>query len=1032
MLTQIADLHFFIYSLLCFVLSTISSLYTTPLPAPTPAQYSPLSPLSGSFSMPPPFPHNDGFSRSPSLAPSPSPSDFKPGLSSKRQRTSSDGAWSAPIQNEFGEDLCKLFVACNWSNTVANPELELFFARWLPAAILPDCRVLSGRILDGELNKVIAQTRAKIEGKLAMYCEDGWKNVAHTNIDTSLLSIKGQDAIVKKTLHTSLEKRWVAADQELMILAIFFDPDVEFLNSFHRYYDRDGDFTDEVMWLSDCAHMFKGANRPVDLVWIWKQQEGTSFTGQKRAFSIFGLTHTKHRNRLDPQKVHDATFVRMDRQKAHITVSLVPECKSRHFSIVNDEEPNTDPLDFDAMADALISLVKKEVNGDEDLWGRRQVTLRFSEYGQWGLDTEEEALANGDGLDGVLEPPEDDVGSRRGSQDGLVMKKTESRPDLEVRSKRSLIDALLTDPVRQADLGLGPNWVVSVCLSTRGVTCFTFGQHANTAQIILLHGTQMWRKYCTNIEFAQDLRSICAPRKQGFAPSAIRASLPNFGPGVRSTVWSSKNLEPLKTTKKQGRWKLFLRGLAWLGSKRRTCTLHVPIGLSICSMVARIPYRRTVTLLEDWDHRKLALWDPADFPENPGWLTKDQEMQCLLICLFRVEAAHNASISILLPPCRYFKEWLLPVLLQLEEDRPPLQHVTETKRLIGRWLTAYQLLVLSREGECCLLLMERGAGDGVGKTETTIERNQDQLGMDDFLADDEAPTVEMVVLPERSPSQFGMVPVQIRTGSLFPHAETISRDKIQQWSAKSMEVTPGYQPYDDLPWNRSWLAHGKLVCPTCSALKLKSLVALHDDVKGITDLLEAAICFGIPFSIFVKRSTVREYRDVLISPLTLKTAGAIYEPGFQDISLEWSRTLQVSEFDKGVSRLFAGPEGEEFWTTDQITLSERNSLLGHISGNSQDSNRTLWPPLEIFEANCSHMRGYLSVGALKILNGLRDEYFNDPLNLHWRFKNMEPTFIPDKEHWAEGQDLFSTAYPKSWEIIDLVDVQIPEAYEPKL
>ncbi|KAJ7713409.1 hypothetical protein DFH07DRAFT_725718, partial [Mycena maculata] len=34
--------------------------------------------------------------------------------------------------------------------------------------------------------------REKIEGKLATYSEDGWKNVAHTHVNTSMLSVEGQ------------------------------------------------------------------------------------------------------------------------------------------------------------------------------------------------------------------------------------------------------------------------------------------------------------------------------------------------------------------------------------------------------------------------------------------------------------------------------------------------------------------------------------------------------------------------------------------------------------------------------------------------------------------------------------------------------------------------------------------------------------------------------------------------------------------------------------------------------------------------
>jgi hypothetical protein len=164
------------------------------------------SPLQGfatlpSFSPDGSFPPYSSFAPSPSpsissFAQSPSPSipDLSPAL--KRRRTSSTqqaSGWSAANQAEFGEDLCKLFVTCGWSwNDAHNPEFNLLFDKYLPVAKIPDRRVLSGTILTGEANKVIATTRKKIEGKMATYVEDGWKNVAHTHVDTSVLCVEGQ------------------------------------------------------------------------------------------------------------------------------------------------------------------------------------------------------------------------------------------------------------------------------------------------------------------------------------------------------------------------------------------------------------------------------------------------------------------------------------------------------------------------------------------------------------------------------------------------------------------------------------------------------------------------------------------------------------------------------------------------------------------------------------------------------------------------------------------------------------------------
>ncbi|KAK7041246.1 hypothetical protein R3P38DRAFT_2480247, partial [Favolaschia claudopus] len=99
--------------------------------------------------------------------------------------------WSAESQEDFGQDLYRLFVACGWScNAVENPQFRLFLQKYLPSATLPSRRTLSGRILDKESDKVIQRTRLEMEGKLATYTEDGWANVAKTHLNTSLLSVE--------------------------------------------------------------------------------------------------------------------------------------------------------------------------------------------------------------------------------------------------------------------------------------------------------------------------------------------------------------------------------------------------------------------------------------------------------------------------------------------------------------------------------------------------------------------------------------------------------------------------------------------------------------------------------------------------------------------------------------------------------------------------------------------------------------------------------------------------------------------------
>ena len=68
--------------------------------------------------------------------------------------------WPSSHQDEFNEDLCKLFISCGFAwNAASNPEMGLFMSKWIVGVKVPDRRVLSGRILDGKVVKVDAKTK---------------------------------------------------------------------------------------------------------------------------------------------------------------------------------------------------------------------------------------------------------------------------------------------------------------------------------------------------------------------------------------------------------------------------------------------------------------------------------------------------------------------------------------------------------------------------------------------------------------------------------------------------------------------------------------------------------------------------------------------------------------------------------------------------------------------------------------------------------------------------------------------------------
>jgi hypothetical protein len=145
-------------------------------------------------------------------------------------------------------------------------------------------------------------------------------------------------------------------------------------------------------------------NQSVDVTAIWKRMDsGPELTGRggfaklairilsivpnsagpERIFSTYGITHTKHRNRLNPQKVHKSTTVRMDCKESHRAAGLVPQRKARHFSLADDQAAmaamdadsasaaqdgasispsatDANDLDFGLVTDLLINLAASE------------------------------------------------------------------------------------------------------------------------------------------------------------------------------------------------------------------------------------------------------------------------------------------------------------------------------------------------------------------------------------------------------------------------------------------------------------------------------------------------------------------------------------------------------------------------------------------------------------------------------------------------------------------------------------------------
>ncbi|KAJ6628811.1 hypothetical protein B0H10DRAFT_2259901 [Mycena sp. CBHHK59/15] len=99
--------------------------------------------------------------------------------------------WDPPAQDEFAQDLCKLFVACNmpW-NSASNPQLNLFFSKYVPEAKIPDRHVLSGRILDSLAAQAEAGMKSNVAGRLGTGQCDGWKTNAKAAIISTSVTVE--------------------------------------------------------------------------------------------------------------------------------------------------------------------------------------------------------------------------------------------------------------------------------------------------------------------------------------------------------------------------------------------------------------------------------------------------------------------------------------------------------------------------------------------------------------------------------------------------------------------------------------------------------------------------------------------------------------------------------------------------------------------------------------------------------------------------------------------------------------------------
>ncbi|KAJ7101262.1 hypothetical protein B0H15DRAFT_769446 [Mycena belliarum] len=302
------------------------------------------------------------------------------------------------------------------------------------------------------------------------------------------------------------------------------------------------------------------------------------------------------------------------------------------------------------------------------------------------------------------------------------------------------------------------------------------------------------------------------------------------------------------------------------------------------------------------------------------------------------------------------------------------------------------------------------------------------------------------------------------------------------------------EPYENLQWDESWLGAAVLVCDDDrSSLRMKIFAACCG-VNSITEVMELAIRFGLPFALYVPAARVREFaRWDQADSLDEETLDALYSPGYRDAQLLYGTggaalyeqyrailhhllrrphatafifaggvlrfvaenyhkglvqrlvrgpSLQVTEHLAGRKRLLSRGSGREFFIADQVSESEISLLLGHIAGTKGSNEAWLWPPPEVMESESLHMRGYLSSGAYKILVNIRND-LTKKKKFVWRTRAdwkeyfrcgqkraFTPPVIPSRRDFAEGSRLFARSFPADWSSKELVDLPIPEEFVP--
>ncbi|CAE6409198.1 unnamed protein product [Rhizoctonia solani] len=283
---------------------------------------------------------------------------------------------------------------------------------------------------------------------------------------------------VRVCVLASIELRWRKADQDAFILAVFFNPYIRcrlfspsspdfcanglytvvqrvfervlqkapesgLFEAFMSYYNWSDVFSAQAWHLNKYSEMYKNEGKDVNLDVIWSTIPCTRTinTGRhqlaclarlilsivansaccERLFSRMGNIHTKLRNRLSFERVHDIATVAMDIEAQHQAAGLIRKRTKGRFDAHRPPPAlrttdDAEAADFDSLPDPPTELISAESSADledmgledkdeEDETGARSLTTLAAQFKQ-ALDDDNDENIAGELEEGLPEPDE--------------------------------------------------------------------------------------------------------------------------------------------------------------------------------------------------------------------------------------------------------------------------------------------------------------------------------------------------------------------------------------------------------------------------------------------------------------------------------------------------------------------------------------------------------------------------------------------------------------------------------------------------